>query len=223
MTAKLCVRDLPATERPIYRAETFGTGALNAGELLQIILGCATLDTSSALIARAGHLSGLINMTLEELTAIPDIGPTRAARIKAALELGRRAVLTSPNRSDSLLSPADAANHLLYMRTYEKEHLVVILLNTRNGHIGTETISIGSVNSAGVRIAEVFRPAIRRNAACIIVAHNHPSGDPSPSPEDVNVTRAIVEAGKLLDIDVLDHIIIGNPGWVSLKERGLGF
>lgn len=223
MTTKLCVRDLPATERPTYRAGQLGAASLNSSELLQIILGCESLDPLNSLLAQAGSLAVLSNMTTEELTAFPQIGQTRALRIKAALELGRRSLLQAPDRHLSVRSPAEAAALLSDMRLYEKEHLVTILLDTRNAVIGTETISIGCLNSAPLRVSEVFRPAIRRNAAAIIVAHNHPSGDPSPSPEDVRTTKALVEAGKLMDIDVLDHVILGNPGWVSLKERGLGW
>jgi DNA repair protein RadC len=121
-------------------------------------------------------------------------------------------------------SPADAANLLMFEKmNLAQEHLRVILLDTRNRVLATPTIYVGSLNSSVVRIGELFKAAIRDNAAAVIVAHNHPSSDPSPSPEDIHVTRQMVKAGKLLDVSVLDHIIIGRNRWVSLKERGLGF
>lgn len=123
-----------------------------------------------------------------------------------------------------ITSPADAANLLMTeMAFLEQEHLRLILLDTRNHVIGTPTIYVGSLNTSVVRIGELFRAAVRANAAAMIVAHNHPSGDPSPSPEDVNVTREMVRAGKIMSLDVLDHVIIGRMRYVSLKERGLGF
>jgi DNA repair protein RadC len=121
-------------------------------------------------------------------------------------------------------TPADAANLLMSEMTFlEQEHLRVVLLDTRNRVLATPTIYVGSLNTSVIRIGELFRQAIRNNAAALIVAHNHPSGDPAPSPEDIHVTRKLVEAGKLLDIEILDHIVIGRQKFVSLKERGLGF
>jgi DNA repair protein RadC len=121
-------------------------------------------------------------------------------------------------------SPEEAAQLILYeMSALDQEELWVLLLDTRNHFLATDIVYRGSLNSSQVRVGELFKSAVRRNAASIIVAHNHPSGDPTPSPDDVAVTRAIVEAGKLLDIDVLDHLVIGNGKFVSLKQRGLGF
>jgi DNA repair protein RadC len=152
------------------------------------------------------------------------IGEAKAAQIKAAIELGRRLTLEAPDERPAINSPAEAAALVQYeMSGLEQEHLRVILLDTRNRVLDIVEIYRGSVNSSQVHIGEVFKPAIRRNAPAIIVIHNHPSGDPTPSPDDVAVTRAILQAGKLLDIDVLDHMVIGQGRWVSLKERGLGF
>ena len=121
-------------------------------------------------------------------------------------------------------SPADAAALVSYeMSALEQEHLRVMLLDRRNRVLETVEVYKGSVNSSQVRVGEIFKEAIRKNASCIVIIHNHPSGDPTPSPDDVAVTRAIVQAGKLLDVDVLDHLVIGQGKWVSLKERGLGF
>ena len=145
-------------------------------------------------------------------------------QIKAALELGRRLLVTAPHERPQMRSPADAANLLMAeMSLLSQEHLRTVLLDTRNRVISIPTIYVGSLNTAQVRVGEMFREAIRANCAGMIVVHNHPSGDPTPSPEDVQVTRMIVEAGALLNIDVLDHLIIGRQRFVSLKERGLGF
>ncbi|HMV30220.1 MAG TPA: DNA repair protein RadC, partial [Anaerolineales bacterium] len=143
---------------------------------------------------------------------------------KAAIELGRRLTLETPQERPAINSPADAAALIQYeMSALEQEHLRVILLDRRNRVLEVVEVYKGSVNSSQVRVGELFKDAIRANASAIIVAHNHPSGDPTPSPDDVAVTRAIVQAGKLLDVDVLDHLVIGQAKWVSLKERGLGF
>ena len=151
-------------------------------------------------------------------------GRGQGRQIKAAIELGRRLTLESPEERPSIHSPQDAADLVMYeMSALEQEHLRVILLDTRNRVLHIEEVYRGSLNSSQVRVGELFKAAIRRNAAAIIVVHNHPSGDPSPSPDDVAMTRAIVQAGKLLDIDVLDHLVIGRGRFVSLKERGLGF
>jgi len=144
--------------------------------------------------------------------------------IKAAVELGLRLTLNTEEERPTIHSPADAAAMLQHeMSALEQEHLRVILLDTRNRVIDIVEIYHGSLNSAQVRVAELFKPAIQRMSAAIILVHNHPSGDPTPSPDDVSVTRAVVQAGKLLDIDTLDHLVIGNGRFVSLKERGLGF
>jgi DNA repair protein RadC len=170
-------------------------------------------------------LAGLAQAPISELTRCKGIGPTKAVELRAAFELGRRLLVTAPESRPQVKSPADAANLLLgEMAMLEQEHLRTILLDTKNHVLKIHTVYIGSLNTAVVRVGELFREAIRANSAAVIVAHNHPSGDPTPSPEDVQVTRQIVQAGKLLDIDVLDHLVIGNGSrWVSLKERGLGF
>jgi len=155
---------------------------------------------------------------------VPGVGEAKAAQIKAAIELGRRLTLESPEERPVITSPADAAGLVQYeMSALEQEELRVLLLDTRNRVQKISTVYRGSLNSSQVRVGEVFKEAIRSNAAAIIVVHNHPSGDPSPSPEDVAITRAIREAGELLDVKVLDHLVIGHGRFVSLKERGLGF
>jgi len=223
------IRDMAAGERPRERLERVGERALSSSELVAIILrtgsgGESVVRLSERILSQLNGLPGLAKATLYELQNVKGIGPAKAVQIKAALELGRRLMASVPEEKARVSSPADAANLLMSeMAFLEQEHLKLVLLDTRNQVISTPTVYIGSLNTSVVRIGELFRYAIRDNAAAIIVAHNHPSGDPSPSPEDVHVTRMIVEAGKLLDIDVLDHLIIARQRYVSLKERGLGF
>ena len=215
-------------EQPQYRLEHLGEGALSLRELLAVVIGSGHSDDSilelTRLLGELGGLPGIASASISELTTYDGIGKAKATRIKAALELGRRLVTTPLEKRGKIQSPADAANLLLPdMMFLEQEHLVVVLLNTRSEILDTKTIYKGSLNTAVVRIGEVFKDAIRQNAAALIVAHNHPSGDPAPSPEDVRVTREIVNAGKLLSIDVLDHLVIGHNRYTSLKERRLGF
>ena len=152
------------------------------------------------------------------------VGPAKAAQIKAAVELGNRFAASTPTEHPVIQSPEDAASLILYdMGALEQEHLNVMLLDTRNRMVKLVEVYRGSLNSSLIRVSEVFKEAVRANAAAIIVVHNHPSGDPTPSPEDISVTHAIVQAGKLLDIEVLDHIVVGKNKFISLKSRGLGF
>lgn len=219
------VKDMPAEDRPMNRINHVGFRALSVSELLAICLQTPdSLDLAREILDGAGGIRKLAYATTAELTAVAGIGTAMACRILAAIELGRRSFDARDVENPKVSSPADAANLLMsQMSTLEQEHLVVILLNTRNTVIGVETVYVGSLNTSVCRIGELFNRAIRNNAAAIIVVHNHPSGDPAPSPEDVNVTRQLVSAGELLDIDVLDHVIIGAGRYVSLKERGLGF
>ena len=157
--------------------------------------------------------------------AVHGIGLVKAIEIKAAMELGKRMLLSMPEQQRTQVkTPADAAQFLmLEMGLLEQEEVHALLLDARNKVLAAPQIYKGSLNAASMRLAEVFKPAIRANCASIIVAHNHPSGDPAPSGEDVTVTKSLVQAGKLLDIEVLDHIVIAQNRYVSLKERGLGF
>ncbi len=223
------IRDLPSNERPRERLMYVGERAVSNSELLAIILrtgsgGESVLRLAERLLSEFRDLPGLSQATLEELQMVNGVGPAKAVEIKAALELGRRLTAVTPQERPKVIAPGDAANLLMSeMSLLEQEHLRVVLLDTRNQVLAIPTIYIGSLNTSVVRIGELFRPAIRRNAAAIIVVHNHPSGDPSPSPEDVRVTREIHKAGRLLNIELLDHIVIGHQRFVSLKERGLGF
>ncbi len=223
------IKDLPEGERPRERLEHYGAGALSSAELLAIILRVGNKDENvirlaQRLLTTYGGLVGLAQAAFSDLIAIKGLGPAKATQLKAAFELGRRLQVAAPHERPIVKSPADAANLLmLEMGLLEQEHLRAVILDSKNHVIKVHTVYIGSLNTAVVRVGELFREAIRLNAAAVIVAHNHPSGDPTPSPEDVHVTRQIVEAGKLLSIDVLDHLVICQARWVSLKERGLGF
>jgi DNA repair protein RadC len=216
---------LPLRERPVERVST-RADACTIIELLAAILGGPQpIETADALLAHFnGRLHDLHRAPAFEIADIPGIGQKNAARLKAAVELGLRLTLNTGEDRPTIHNPADAAAMLQHeMGDLEQEHLRVILLDTRNRVIDIVEVYQGSLNSAQVRVAELFKPAIQRMSAGIILVHNHPSGDPTPSPDDVAVTREVVQAGKLLDIEALDHLIIGHGRFVSLKERGLGF
>jgi len=220
---------MEVSDRPRERLLMVGEKAMSTAELLAIILrtgvgGENVIRLSERLLAQFGGLPGLAKASVTELQAVKGIGPAKSVEVKAALEVGRRLLVSSPEQKPKVTSPADAANLLMSeMAFLEQEHLRLILLDTRNRVLSTPTVYVGSLNTSIVRVGELFRFALRENAAAMIVAHNHPSGDPSPSPEDIQVTRQIAKAGDLLDIDVLDHVIIGRQRYISLKERGLGF
>jgi DNA repair protein RadC len=216
-------------DRPRERLIKVGAEVLSTAELLAIVLRSGTMGESALRVAERlliefDHLPGLSRATITELMNVKGVGDAKAAEIKAALEIGRRLVASAPEERPKVSTPDDAF-HLLKseMMFLDQEHLRLILLDTRNRVLRTPTIYVGSLNTSVIRVGELFRAAIRENSAALIVTHNHPSGDPSPSPEDINVTRQIVQAGKLLDVDVLDHVIIGRSRFVSLKQRGLGF
>ena len=223
------IADLAADERPRERLEHLGAQALSTAELLAILLrvgvtGENAIEVGQRLLVGFGGLLGLHQAPFTELCNQHGIGKAKAAQLKAAIELGGRLMLEAPQERPAVNCPADAAALVSYqMSALEQEHLRVILLDTRNRVLDIAEVYKGSVNSSQIHVGELFKPAIRRNAPAIIVVHNHPSGDPTPSPDDVAVTRAIVQAGRLLDVDVLDHMVIGQGKWVSLKERGLGF
>jgi len=224
------IMDLPEDDRPRERLLLVGARGLRDAELLAILLrvgikGENAVRMAERLLAQMGGLSGLHRATPADLSQQKGIGEAKAAQLLAALELGRRIAVSSPDARPAINSPAEAANLLMYeLSAADQEYLYVILLDTRNRLIGQPLeVYHGSLNTSLIRVGEVFREAVKANAAGVIVVHNHPSGDPSPSPEDVAVTRALIEAGKLLDVDVLDHLVIGRHRFVSLKERGLGF
>ncbi len=218
------LKSIPLREQPAYRVIQDAT-ACNLTELLAAVIGGQRqIEIAQALLARFnGDIRRLYLAHPGELASVKGISQATAARIKAALNLGLRLNLP-PEERPAINSPADAAALVQYdMSLLEKEHLRVLLLDRRNRVLDIEEVYHGSVNSSQIRVGEIFRAAISRLASAIVVCHNHPSGDPTPSPDDVAVTRAIVQSGKMLDIEVLDHLVIGHGRWVSLKERGLGF
>jgi len=220
---------MPAGERPRERLIRAGEGALSTAELLAIILrtgvgGESVLDMAGRLLSSYDGLTGLARASFAELKAERGLGNAKTAQLKAALELGRRILLATPEERFVVRSPSDVAQLLMAeMSHLEQENFRVLYLDTRNRLLGSDTMYVGSLNASHIRVGEVFREAIKRNCAAVIVAHNHPSGDPSPSHEDVEVTRRLITAGDLLNIEVLDHLVIGQQRFVSLRERGLGF
>ncbi|UHA74360.1 RadC family protein [Paenibacillus sp. 481] len=227
MAQSLMLRDLPQEERPRERMMQHGAEALSHAELLAILLRTGTkqesaLDLAQRVVQRAGALRDLADMTLTELTQIKGIGLAKAIQLKAGIELGRRLARSQHNEAIVIKRPADAAQLVMEsMRLYKKEHFVCLFLNTKNRVIAQETITIGILDASLVHPREVFRAAIKQGSASIVCVHNHPSGDPTPSSEDVALTRRLVEAGELVGIEVLDHLVIGDNQYVSLKERGL--
>jgi DNA repair protein RadC len=223
------VKEWPSSEQPREKLIQLGSEHLSNAELLAILLrvgvvGQDVVSLSNELLVRFQGVVGLSRAPLATLAEVKGIGPAKAVAIKAALELGRRLLLSEATERPQIRSPQDVATMLqLKMALLEQEHLQVVLLNTKNFIVGTPTVYVGSLNASLIRTAEVFRDAVKENCAAIIVAHNHPSGDPTPSPEDVRVTRELVAAGKLLDIEVLDHLVIGHNRYISLKQQRLGF
>lgn len=225
------IQEWEASERPRERLATHGPQALSDAELLAILLrtgvrGENAVDLGRRLLHTFGGLVGLHRAPFVEVKAQHGVGTAKAAQLKAALELGRRlaAALASQGAQPRIESPEDAAALLMYeMNALEQEVLRVLLLDTRHHVLGAEDVVRGSVNRAQVRIAEVFRAAVRRNATAILLAHNHPSGDPTPSPEDVALTREVIQAGRVLEVEVLDHLVIGRGRFVSLRRQGLAF
>ncbi|MBN1180508.1 MAG: DNA repair protein RadC [Anaerolineae bacterium] len=223
----LRLRDLPLRERPVYRLHRVGPPALSATELIAAIIGGdQQLVIAQTLLARYDSLTDLAQAGPQELAQVDGVGPSRAAALKAAAEWGRRLVLEQSEERPEIRNPTDAAMLLLGRMDPkpEQEEFWVILMDTRHRVLDAMCLYRGTLNQSQVRVGEVFREAVRRNVSALIVGHNHPSGDPSPSPEDVAVTRDLVAAGKLLGCEVVDHVVLGSVArWVSLRERGLGF
>jgi len=223
------ISDMQASQRPRERLEELGAGSLNDAELLGILIrvglpGENAVQVGQRLLNNLGGLYGIHRADFADVCQEKGIGRAKAAQIKAAIELGRRMVRDNPEESVTVRSPQDAADLVMYdMVAIEQEELRVILLDTRNRVMKIEEVYRGSLNASQVRVGELFKSAVKRSAASLIVIHNHPSGDPTPSPDDIAITRAIIQAGKLLDIEVLDHLIVGRGRFISLKERGLGF
>ncbi len=229
MEYRTLIKEMPVNERPRERLEFYGAAALSNAELLAIALRTGSqranaVELANQLLTRFRDLRGLVRASVLELCEIPGIGPAKATQITAALELGRRLALSSGEERLQIKSPEDAANLLMAAMGDEmQEQLRVLLLDSKHYVLRMPVVYVGNVNTAIVRMAEVFRDAIKDNSVAIIVAHNHPSGDPTPSREDIALTEDLVRAGALLGISVLDHLVIGKQRYISLKERGLGF
>jgi len=217
------LKHLPVREQPAFRVSK-DSDACSLAELLAVIIGGSNqIESAERLLAQFGTIQKIVQAHVNEITKVPGISNLTALRLKAALALGRK-LLQPEDERPCIHSPGDAAQILMPMLAHrEQEYMVVMTLDTRSRMLDVIEIYHGSLNSSMVRVGELFKPALQQNAAAILIAHNHPSTDPTPSPEDVNVTRAIIQAGKLLDISVLDHLVIGLSQWVSLKEKGLGF
>jgi DNA repair protein RadC len=217
------VKLLPLKEQPAYRVSV-NAETCNLAELMAVIIGGKEqIETAERLLARFGSVQKLAQAHVNEIACLKGVGSTTALRLKAALALGRKLLEPQEERPE-ISSPAKAAAILMPRLAHlQQEYLVTLLLDTRNRVIEVVEVYRGSLNCSSVRIGEIYKAAIQQSAAGIVISHNHPSGDPTPSPEDVAVTRAIVQAGKLMDINCLDHLIIGQGRWISLKESGLGF
>jgi len=221
------IRQMPPEERPTERFLELGPEAISTAELLAIIIRCgrrgeSAVDVASRVLSYFGSARRLATASVAELSDIPGIGSVRSVQIQAAIELGRRVLLSEGELRPAAANPHDVADLLMPgMRYLEKEEFRAVFLDTRNRVIDTATISVGTLNSSIVHPREVFRAAIKAGSAALILVHNHPSGDPSPSPEDLAITKRLVRAGSMLGIEVLDHIIIGDNVYVSLREKGL--
>jgi len=219
------VRDLPSHERPRERLQHFGPQALALAELLAIILrtgsrGDNALELANKLLSKYGGLPGLVRADFRELCAEHGMGEAKSAQVKAALEIGRRLALVQVDTRYKISTPADAANLVMLDMAYlDTEQMRILLLDSKGQLVEKANLYQGTANSAVLRAAEVFRPAVIRNCPGLILCHNHPSGDPAPSPEDIEATRQLVEAGRILDIELVDHLIIGHQRFVSLKEH----
>jgi DNA repair protein RadC len=226
MNKSFTIHDLPKDERPRERLVKFGEQALSAQELLQLILGRGVAGESVAitaqkLLSQFGSLQKLAEASIEELSSIKGIGLAKAAQIKSAFEIGRRVSLQTPSYKSKELTDPEKVYRLIKskLKDYHKEHFYIIALNSRNYSIAE--VSVGSLNASIVHPREVFAEAIKSKAASVIFAHNHPSGDPEPSEDDLLLTKKLVESGKILGIEVIDHIIVAKDRFFSFKDKGL--
>jgi DNA repair protein RadC len=223
------IADMEQSERPRERLARYGATQLSNPELLAILLrvgveGENAIQMANRILNANRGLIGLYRTGYLELCEQHGIGPAKAAQLLAAIELGKRIAIADKGIMRTIHGPQDVYDEMVYeMLALDQEELRIILLDTRNNILDIDTVYKGSVNSSQVRISEVFKSAVKRNAPSIIIVHNHPSGDPTPSPEDIALTKAIIQAGKLLDVDVLDHIVIGHKKFTSIKEKGFAF
>jgi len=223
------VRELPAAERPRERLSLRGPAGLSAAELIAVVWGTGSagrsaMDLAEDALARHASVGALARASDIELAAIPGVGAAKAARLSAAFELGRRSVADWPVGRWAIRSPRDVAERLMVeMGRLEREELRVLSLNAKNVVQRVSVCYVGNVSASLVRVGELFRDAVRLDASGIVLAHNHPSGDPTPSPDDLHLTAEAIAAGRILDVDVLDHVVIGHDAWVSLRDRGVTF
>jgi DNA repair protein RadC len=228
MRDSFTVHDLPLSERPRERLLRLGSEALSAQEILALILGRgvkneSVMVTSQKLLSRFGNLKGVANASMEELTQTKGIGPAKAAQIKAAFELSKRLEIDVDEKPKAVLkSPEDVAAAVSrQLKGKKKEHFLVICLDTRNRLINCRPVSVGSLDTSIVHPREVFKEAVSSSAASVIFVHNHPSGDPEPSKEDIELTKRLAKAGEIVGIDVLDHVIVCDKSHSSLKAKNL--
>lgn len=220
------IKELPTSDRPRERLIKNGANVLSNAELLAILIRTGiknenALALSYGLLKQKEGLRFLIDCTVQELSSIRGIGMAKAAQLKAAVELGKRVAASVSSEEVCVKRPKDAVNMVMEdMRYLKKEYMKLMLLNIKCCVIGIEDVSVGNLNSSIVHPREVFIPAIKKSSASIILIHNHPSGDPAPSNEDISITKRVAEAGKIIGIELADHIIIGDGKYVSLKEAG---
>jgi DNA repair protein RadC len=217
------IHDLPKPEKPRERLKNFGPEALSAQELLALVIGRgipkkSVMNIAQELLAEFGSVKAISQATIEELSKIKGIGFAKAAQIKACFELGKRQDL-EPELKDFNIKDPQSVVKAIHARA--KEHFKLILLNPRNKIIGISTVSVGTLNTSLAHPREIFKEAIIHSAMSVVLAHNHPSGDPEPSEDDLKITKRLVEAGKILGIEIIDHIIIGKNNFCSFKEKGL--
>ncbi len=223
------VCEIPAAERPRERLAARGVAGLTTAELIALVWGSGgrglgAVDLAEEALARHDGLAGLARAGELELVDLPGVGAVKAAQLTASFELGRRLVADWPAGRWTVRAPRDVADRLIpLMGHLEREELRVVLLNAKNAVLKVVTVYQGNVSASLVRVGELFRDAVRINAAGTVLVHNHPSGDPTPSPDDLHLTAEALAAGRLLDIELLDHVVIGHDAFVSLRDRGIAF
>jgi DNA repair protein RadC len=227
--AHRALRELPVEDRPRERLARHGAAGLSNAELIALVWGSGVAgrtatEVAAEALASHGGLAGLSLASGAELERLAGVGGARAGQLAAAFELGRRLASDWPTGRLAVRAPRDLGDRLVpLMGRLEREELRVVLLNTKNVVLDQRTVYQGNISTALVRVAELFRDAVRQHAAGLILVHNHPSGDPSPSPDDLHLTAEAVAAGRLLDLPVLDHLIVGHDAYVSLRDRGIPF
>jgi DNA repair protein RadC len=222
----VAIKEMPSEERPRERLQRYGAQALSTAELLAIVLRTGTKERSAIglaehLLSVHGGLRGVANASVDELALVKGLGPVKGVQIAACVELGRRLAAHTDDSRPCIRTPEDVA-HLLMpkLRDARKENFVALLMDTKNRVVKEVIVSVGTLDASIVHPREVFKDAVASSAAAVIVAHNHPSGDPTPSPEDRQVTARLCEAGRVMGIEVLDHVVVGDGRWVSLKQLG---